>query len=437
MTANRLIRTAATLLTLGLAQQAGRFTPEEPPTILTRECSRSGYQRTCVDLSHVAILDANWRWLHRNEDYRNCYDYGRWEPSLCSNADECARSCALEGVSLQKYADTYGVFPIERGIELQYVTGSNVGTRLYLARGAEYSTLRLKNREISVQVDVSELPCGLNAALYLVQMDAKGGLGQGANRAGASYGTGYGDAQCPTDVKFVGGRANFGTTGSCATEIDLVEANSQALAWTLHPCSQEGSCEGAACAAYCDRPGADANSYRQGYRTFYGPGMELDSLRPFTAVTQFLTNDGTDAGELVEVRRLYVQDGKLITPPTPAYSITDASAALQKREFGEENQFATQGGVASLGRALDRGLVLVFSIWDDASTGMQWLDSVFPKGSTAPGSIRGPCDPSQTKTVAELRGAYGSARARFTQVSFGDINSTWPVDSFLKACGSS
>ena len=29
-------------------------------------------------------------------------------------------------------------------------------------------------------------------------------------------------------------------------------------------------------------------------------------------VTQFLTDDGTDNGDLVEVRRLYVQDGKLI-----------------------------------------------------------------------------------------------------------------------------
>ena len=31
-----------------------------------------------------------------------------------------------------------------------------------------------------------------------------------------------------------------------------------------------------------------------------------------TVVTQFHTDDGTDNGELVEIRRLYVQDGRVI-----------------------------------------------------------------------------------------------------------------------------
>ena len=31
-----------------------------------------------------------------------------------------------------------------------------------------------------------------------------------------------------------------------------------------------------------------------------------------TVVTQFITNDGTDTGDLVEMRRLYVQNGVLI-----------------------------------------------------------------------------------------------------------------------------
>ena len=31
-----------------------------------------------------------------------------------------------------------------------------------------------------------------------------------------------------------------------------------------------------------------------------------------TVVTQFITSDGTDNGDLVEMRRLYVQDGKVV-----------------------------------------------------------------------------------------------------------------------------
>ena len=31
-----------------------------------------------------------------------------------------------------------------------------------------------------------------------------------------------------------------------------------------------------------------------------------------TVVTQFITHDGTDTGDLVEMRRIYLQDGKII-----------------------------------------------------------------------------------------------------------------------------
>jgi len=40
-------------------------------------------------------------------------------------------------------------------------------------------------------VDVSNLPCGLNGAVYFVEMDADGGMGRfPTNKAGAKSGTG-------------------------------------------------------------------------------------------------------------------------------------------------------------------------------------------------------------------------------------------------------
>ncbi len=54
-----------------------------------------------------------------------------------------------------------------------------------------YKMFKLKNREIAFTVDVSQLPCGLNGALYLVNMDADGGASQyPTDQAGAKYGTG-------------------------------------------------------------------------------------------------------------------------------------------------------------------------------------------------------------------------------------------------------
>jgi len=71
---------------------------------------------------------------------------------------------------------------------------------------SKYQLFKLKNQEFTFDVDVSNLPCGLNGALYFVSMDADGGLSRfPTNKAGAKYGTGYCDAQCPQDIKFING----------------------------------------------------------------------------------------------------------------------------------------------------------------------------------------------------------------------------------------
>lgn len=86
--------------------------------------------------------------------------------------------------------------------------------------------------------ELTHLPnsCGLNGALYFVAMDEDGGMSKySTNKAGAKYGTGYCDAQCPRDLKFINGEANsaqwnpssndqnagVGQYGSCCTEMDI------------------------------------------------------------------------------------------------------------------------------------------------------------------------------------------------------------------------
>ena len=64
------------------------------------------------------------------------------------------------------------------------------------------------NQEFAFDVDVSNLNCGLNGALYLVEMDADGGMSYPTNDCGAEFGTGYCDAQCPHDMKWINGEAN-------------------------------------------------------------------------------------------------------------------------------------------------------------------------------------------------------------------------------------
>ena len=142
-------------------------------------------------------------------------------------------------------------------------------------------------------------------------------------------------------------QVGFGHYGTCCAELDIWEANAISTQMTVHGCNTKGQtrCEGVECGdnakgqrfnGTCDKDGCDFNPYRVGATQFYGPGSQftLDTNKPMTVVTQFITDDGTDTGALVEMRRFYVQDGKRITNPKVSYgafdSISDAQCTVQK-----------------------------------------------------------------------------------------------------------
>merc|ERR1712157_443101 len=348
------------------------------------------------------------------------------------------------------------------GTEHEY--GVNVGSRLYLMEDDEnYKLFYLKNREFSYEVDVSEPQCGMNGAMYFVEMSANGGKGMGNNNAGAKYGTGYCDAQCPHDIKFIDGEANVidwssnpndksnnmgsGKYGSCCAEMDIWEANNMATAYTPHTCGIEGllKCEGIECGdndkgerydGVCDKDGCDINPYRMGNLNFYGRGSQydVDTLKPMTLVTQFLTTDGTDSGDLSEIRRFYVQDGKVIHSPSSTIlgandsdSITDAFCDAKKDLFGDIKDYQEHGGMKGMGESLDRGHVMVFSLWDDVEVNMLWLDSSFPldRPETDPGIKRGECPGGIESTPAYLRENFPDGYVTFKNAAVGEIGSTY------------
>lgn len=75
-----------------------------------------------------------------------------------------------------------------------------------MASDSKYQLFQVLNKEFTFDVDVSNLPCGLNGAVYFSEMDADGGSAKHpTNKAGAKYGTGYCDSQCPRDLKFING----------------------------------------------------------------------------------------------------------------------------------------------------------------------------------------------------------------------------------------
>ncbi|CAJ1416700.1 unnamed protein product, partial [Effrenium voratum] len=260
-----MFRLLTTCLGAASAQQVGTHVDEFHPEMALWTCNSAG----CDKEMKSVVLDANWRWIH-NGQYTNCYKDGDWDATLCPDPASCAANCHVEGNSEEQYKKTYGINTIDDGLRLDFVSttkyGSNFGSRVYMLESPNmYKVFKLKNREFTLTVDMFYMPCGLNGAVYFVEMDADGGmknaeLSGGNNKAGAKYGTGYCDAQCPHDMKFMQGKANvkgwnashnppIGNWGACCAEMDIWEANSKATAYTPHPCSITGVhvCEGKDC----------------------------------------------------------------------------------------------------------------------------------------------------------------------------------------------
>lgn len=442
-------------------QQVGTMTAEQHPALSVQECSTSG---GCQTVQKSVVVDSNWRWTHKVGQATNCYKGNTWDPSICPDAATCTENCALEGAGAE-YENTYGITATGSALRLNFVThgqySTNIGSRVYLLDSeSEYHMFQLKNKEFTFDVDVSQLPCGLNGALYFVQMDKDGGMERfPTNKAGAKYGTGYCDAQCPHDMKFINGQANSegwkpsgtdknsgaGKYGSCCTEFDVWEANSAGMAYTAHACNVTESyrCEGAACGdngpdrfnGVCDKNGCDFQTHRLGDTTFYGTGstFALDTTKPMTVVTQYLTDDNTTSGNLVEVRRFYVQNGKKFATPSlkvgtkgPFDSLKKDYCQAEVDTFQDGTNFFEKGGFEATGLALEKGMVLAMSLWDDHYANMLWLDGAeYPVNSTAPGSSRGPCSADSGKP-ADVEGNHPDAYVIYSNIKYGDLGSTQP-----------
>nr|AEF58998.1 1,4-beta-D-glucan cellobiohydrolase B precursor [Aspergillus niger] len=450
------------ILATANAQQVGTYTTETHPSLTWQTCTSDG---SCTTNDGAVVIDANWRWVHSTSSSTNCYTGNEWDTSICTDDVTCAANCALDGAT---YEATYGVTTSGDELRLNFVTqgsSKNIGSRLYLmSDDSTYEMFKLLGQEFTFDVDVSNLPCGLNGALYFVAMDADGGTSEySGNKAGAKYGTGYCDSQCPRDLKFINGEANcdgwepssnnvntgVGDHGSCCPEMDIWEANSISNAFTAHPCDSvsQTMCDGDSCgrtysasgdrySGTCDPDGCDYNPYRLGNTDFYGPGLTVDTNSPFTVVTQFITDDGTSSGTLTEIKRLYVQNGEVIANGASTYSSVNGSSITsdfcesEKTLFGDENVFDTHGGLAGMGEAMANGMVLVLSLWDDYAANMLWLDSDYPVNSSAstPGVARGTCS-TDSGVPATVEADSPNAYVTYSNIKFGPIGSTYSSGS--------
>lgn len=430
-----------------IAQQAGNQSIENAPKLSWQICKHGG----CKTQPGELTADADARWLHNVDGYTECKGASGWNSTFCPDPLTCSKNCALEGI------ETYsanGVTTNGSALTMRLKNPNGYGPpRLYLKPIGKnkYEYFHLLNKEFTFDVDMSKLPCGTNGALYFTEMDEDGGMSKyPSNKAGARYGTGYCDAQCPSHPRFIHGEAtvpegNATVTkyGACCNEMDIWEANSIATGFTPHPCNKPNvyRCSTPTeCNSICDKGGCDNNPFRNGNPNFYGPGTNktIDTNQKITVVTQFFTEKNKTSGDLVEIRRLYVQNGKIIKHAstnianmTKYDSTTDKYCAARVAAFGEgEDQFARYGALKTMGESLARGAVLIFSLWvDSSSTAMQWLDGVkYPPTAAlgTPGSARGTCT-GNSSSPAYIDANHPDAAVVFSNIKFGEIGSTFKL----------
>lgn len=169
-----------------------------------------------------------------------------------------------------------------------------------------------------------------------------------------------------------------------------------------------------------------------GNHDFYGPKKTVDTTKKFTVVTQFITSDGKSTGEFSEMRRLYVQDGKVIKNIKAKMSglekfdsLTKDYCELAKPLFG--SKFGDKGGFSSMSGSMERGMVLAMSLWDDQSDAdMLWLDGNYPVGESTskPGIVRGTCTAEESK-AAKVEATHPDASVEFSNIRVGEIDSTY------------
>lgn len=174
---------ALSLASLAYGQRAGSY--ETHPQITTQYCTKAA---GCKTLYTSVVLDSGTHAITDIKTGASCLtSSGALNSTICPDAKTCGKNCAIQGI--RDYS-AYGVTTNGDALHLQmYLNGQSVSPRVYLLdeSGKKYEYFQLNGQEFSFDVDVSNLPCGMNGALYLSQMDASGGR-SAVNPAGATYG---------------------------------------------------------------------------------------------------------------------------------------------------------------------------------------------------------------------------------------------------------
>ncbi|KAJ7843170.1 glycoside hydrolase [Mycena leptocephala] len=423
-----------------LAQRLRNGTTVVHPLLNWSKCTLAGG----CSLVNGSVVNSQ-PWYHFVSNGAPCWENHVWNSTFCPDAQTCYENCTIRGAD---YAKIFGITSSNDAVMMKFFTQSsevNIGNSVILLDPVSsqatptnhYQIFYPLNMELSFDVDASQLPCGLASSLSFKEISADGGISEDPlNKAGAGWGTGNCDGRCSTDRLFIHGLPNVGNTiGACCNEFRIWHGNAVSQTMVAHPCLSPGlstciakSAGGQCVNTDCDLTGCEFNPFREASPGFYGvgPAFRLDTSRKFTVRTQFITNSST--GALSSIRRFHIQNGTILQTPISHFTgmteFSDRNCNEQKVVFEEPNLFASLGGLTTLGKAFERGMVLEMSIDEDQTDNMLQLDSTFPPHANPqlPGVRRSLCG-KNTGFPADVETNNRTAQVVFSNIKFGPIGS--------------
>ena len=195
-----------------------------------------------------------------------------------------------------------------------------------------FKPLYLLDKTLNMTVDVSTINCGCDASLYLVAMPAY-------NQYGKPDPTRCNDYYCDANE----------VCGIFCPEMDIMEANREALAITPHRCdAPQGGYYNS-----CDTGGCGQNLKAFGHHAYgYGNEYQINTRYPFNVSISFQTKGG------------YLHK-----------IVTKVSQNIHCVIVTHDNASCGKGYLESMTGAFANGLVLTTSHWSgDAGSDMSWLD---------------------------------------------------------------
>jgi len=222
-----------------------------------------------------------------------------------------------------------------RSLTLQHGNVSDQGTRIWVAKDGSmapdsYAQFPLLGKTLTYTIDLADVGCSCNAALYWVSMPGYGANGQPAPSEKGNF---YCDANK--------------VWGTWCWEMDTFEGNQHTMAVTPHTCS---SPPGMAISS-CDRAGAGRNSW---LANRHGICPEdrciIDTRKPFRHEQSFVTD----------------VTGKVLLRIT--------NTMRQGSRVFVFNGTKDQEYLGKMSTALEHGMVLTFQLWGGSWLLMSWLD---------------------------------------------------------------